>query len=705
MKAEMVDQSPIGRNPRSNPVTYTKLMDLIRTCFALNTGIDATNFSFNTKEGACPICHGMGAVEIKMRYLPSTWITCAECEGKRFTDEVIAARISFMDEKTYSIADFLDLTVAEAIPLVQDAPGISERARGDALRILSALHDIGLDYLRLGQPSPTLSGGEAQRIKLAKFLGRRGLKKKILILDEPSTGLHPADIHGLLVVLDRLVRAGGTVIVVEHNLDIIRGADWVIELGPGSGPEGGKLLFAGSPHDLGKGSATPTSRAMLEEEKLTPKPLQPSAEESDRVIKIWGARANNLKNIDVDIPKGVLTVVTGISGSGKSSLVADVIEREARRRYLESLAMYERQSVNEGAQADVDSVSGIGVTLSVGTQRAGYDLRAHMGDDTEINQGLAVIYARHGNLDCPECGQVMVRGEDKFQCRNCGEFLPLPMPRHFNPSTYAAACQTCHGVGSLQQPQPEKLIIHPEKPLCDGAMYSPGFFPNGYLCKPFNGGYDMLQALAKKFRFDPAKTPWEKMTPEAQNCFLYGDPDPMPMTFISRKGNVTHRTQKFPGFYGFIRDWDRGGTYTKTIACSACDGAGLREPFRSVRLGGRTIFEMRHISLKSLRSIIDGLPKRLFDDPISGQTLSGLRTRLRYLCEVGLGYLHLDRYTATLSAGEAQRVKLAGLLDGRLSGLTLLLDEPTRGLHPSEVDAMVNALKLTSATRQYSNRR
>jgi len=692
IKAEMVDQSPIGRNPRSNPATYTKLLDTIRECFALNTGMDATNFSFNTKEGACPVCHGMGAVEIKMRYLPSTWITCAECEGKRFEDEVLKAQVTFSDGQTYSIDDFLNLTVAEAVPLLQDAPLLSERTREDALRILSALHDIGLDYFRLGQPSPTLSGGEAQRIKLAKFLGRRGLKKKLLILDEPSTGLHQADIQGLMVVLDRLVRAGGTVIVVEHNLDIIRGADWIIELGPGSGTAGGKLLFAGPLSEIGNEAETPTSRALFEEEKLTTKPLRQAAEEPDHVIKIRGARANNLKNVDVDIPKGLLTVVTGVSGSGKSSLVADVIEREARRRYLESLAMYERQSVNEGAEADVDSVSGLGVTLSVGTQKAGYDLRAHLGDDTEIIPGLAVIYARHGSLDCPECGHGLDRIGEKLDCRHCGKKFPLPMPRHFNPSTYAAACQTCHGVGSLQQPQPEKLIIHPEKPLCDGAMYSPGFFPNGYLCKPHNGGYDMLQAVAKKFGFDPATTPWEEMTPEAQHCFLYGDPEPMPMTYISRKGVVTHKVQKFPGFFGFIRDWDRGGTYTKTVACPDCDGAGLREPYRSVRLGDRTIFEMRHISLKTLRSIINNLPDRMLGDPMSGKTLSRMQTRLRYLCEVGLGYLNLDRYTATLSAGEAQRVKLAGLLDGRLSGLTLLLDEPTRGLHPAEVDAMVKAL-------------
>jgi len=693
-KVEMVDQSPIGRNPRSNPATYTKLLDFIRDCFAANTGLDATNFSFNTSQGACPICKGMGAVEVKMRYLPSTWITCSECEGARYADEVLDAKVTFIDGIQRSIADLLNLTVSEAMLLMCQAPGLSDRAREKAKALLQALQMIGLGYLTLGQPSPTLSGGEAQRVKLAKYLGRQNLKDRLLILDEPSTGLHPADLHGLLLFLDRLVDSGGTVVMVEHNLDIIRAADWLIELGPGAGPAGGQLLFAGPLAELGKTSASPTSQALAEEADLVLHPIRTETQKGKgKVIGVSGARVNNLQNIDIDIPKNVLTVVTGVSGSGKSSLVKDVIEREAQRRYFESLGMYERQSVHEGREADVDAVTGLGITLSLGTQRAGYDLRAHLGDDTEINQGLAVLFAQAGTLACPECSSRMVRERNHFHCHHCEHKVPLPKPRHFNASIYAAACQTCHGVGTLQQPQPEKLIIHPEKPLCDGAMYSPGFFPNGYLCKPFNGGHDMLQAFAGKYNFDPAATPWREMSPEAQHGFLFGDPEPMPVTFISRTGHVTHRVVPFPGFYGFIRDWDRGGTYTLTVPCPECQGAGLRKPYRCVKLGDKTIFELRNIPLRLLQSIIDTLPEDLVENPITANIITAIRTRLRFLCEVGLGYLNLDRYTATLSAGEAQRVKLAGLLDGRLIGLTVLLDEPSRGMHPTEVDAMVQALR------------
>lgn len=694
IKSVIVDQSPIGRNPRSNPATYTKLLDIIRECFATNTGLDATCFSFNTSAGACQRCNGMGAVEIKMRYLPSTWIPCADCEGARFNEKILDAKVVFGDGKARSIADFLTLTVSEALPLMSSVPGLSENARENAGVLLRALEDIGLGYLTLGQPSPTLSGGEAQRVKLAKYLGRRNLKDRLLILDEPSTGLHPADIHGLLVVMDRLVRSGATIIVVEHNTDIIRAADWLVELGPGAGPEGGRLLFTGFPKELDRGRLTPTSQALAEEADLAVQPLRDGGEKADSaVICIRGARSNNLKNIDIDFPKHALSVVTGISGSGKSSLVGDVIELEARRRYLESLAMYERQSTREGQEAEVDRVDGLGVTLSIGTQRAPYNQRAHLGDDTGIIQGLTVLFAQGSRLNCPDCGVVMQRESEQIRCLKCGRTYPIPKPRHFSPSTYSAACRKCHGVGTLQDPRPEKLIIHPEKPLCDGAMYSPGFFPKGYLCKPFNGGYDMVQAFAGRYGFDPAATPWNEMTSETQHAFLFGDPEPMLVTYTSRNGNVTTREETFVGFYGWIRDWDQGGTYTETVSCSQCAGTGLREPYRSCRLAGRTIHEWRNIPLCFLIGLMGDLPDSLSEDALTAPILNKIQGRLLYLCEVGLGYLHLDRYSATLSAGEAQRVKLAGLLGGRLSGLTLLFDEPTRGLHPREVEGLRVALR------------
>ena len=703
LKSVLVDQNPIGINPRSNPATYTKLADIIRDGYASSTGLSASHFSFNRPEGACPACKGIGAVEVQMRYLPSTWIPCADCAGQRFSDEVLAARADF-GGRALSIADFLELSIAEARSLLLEPGRLSEMDRQAAGRILEALCDVGLGYLPLGQPSPTLSGGEAQRVKLARYLGRRSLADHLLVLDEPSTGLHPQDVAGLLTVLDRLVRSGATIVVVEHNADIIRAADWVVDLGPGAGPAGGRMLYAGPPQGLAEAEGSLTAQALKDEASLRPRSHRTEGEDERAAppairgatairgaIAIRDACAHNLKAVNVDLPKGAFIVVTGVSGSGKSSLLGDVLEAEARRRFLETLSLYERQSTQEGPEAPVGSVTGLGVAIAVGPERRLYDRRATVGTATEIAHHLAVLLSRVGERRCQSCGANMVR-DGEWGCPLCGATAPIAEPRHFSSLTYAATCRTCHGVGTMQVPMPEKLIIHPEKPLCAGAMYSPGFFPKGYLCKPFNGGYDLVQALARRYSFDPATTPWKEMTPEAQHAFLWGDPKPMHVDFVSRTGRTHSGMHTFPGFYGWVRDWDVGGTYTQTQPCPDCHGARLRPEYMAVTFAGYNAQQLGEMPLSQLAQELREYSVPAAEAQLAGASLEIVRKRLRFLLQVGLGYLHLSRLTSTLSAGEAQRIKLAGLLGSGLTALTVLLDEPSRGLHPCEVQALVDAL-------------
>ncbi|MGD9093886.1 MAG: hypothetical protein PVF74_13640, partial [Anaerolineales bacterium] len=739
MKPVLVDQNPIGRNPRSNPATYTKLADLIRDYFSSQTGLSPSHFSFNRPEGACPSCKGMGAIEVQMRFLPSTWIPCSACDGLRFSDEVLDARARF-GERWLSIADLYQLSVAELFPLLTESETISASTRGKVKRILVAMIDVGLGYLPLGQPSPTLSGGEAQRVKLAKHLGARSLTKSLLVLDEPSTGLHPQDIAGLLVVLDRLVRSGATIVIVEHNTDIIRAADWVVDLGPGAGPRGGELLYVGPPDGLMAEVRSLTGQALRDETNLvfdaktslsSLESLSKSAVDLDVLdrrknletetiqkpraeapipeikraptIKICNAGVHNLKGVDVEIPKSALTVVTGVSGSGKSSLVMDVLAAEARRRFLETLSLYERQSTREGPEAEVESVSGLGVAITVGPDRRLYDSRATVGTATEVAHHLGVLLSWIGERTCLECGGQMQRTQvdrrgAQWRCPNCQAKAPVAEPRHFSPANYAASCLECNGVGTLQVPNPGKLIIHPEKPLCAGAMHSPGFFPKGYLCKPYNHGHDILQALAARYDFDPLTTPWDQMSAEAQKAFLFGDLQPMQVTFQTRTRTSTRR-ETFPGFYGWIRDWDVGGTYTDTKPCPLCDGARLRPEYLAVTLLGHNLYELSEMSLSELGSIIQDISREVSERD-AGSVMGVVETSLEktikclhFIERVGLGYLNLNRLTSTLSAGEAQRVKLAGLLGGGLTSLTVLFDEPTRGLHPCEVDALLHALQ------------
>ncbi|MGD8564885.1 MAG: hypothetical protein PVF96_00850 [Candidatus Bathyarchaeota archaeon] len=701
----MVDQSPIGKNPRSNPATYTKLSDIIRDIYAKATGLSKSHFSFNRLEGACSTCKGIGATEIKMRYLPSLWTTCRDCNGQRFNEKVLDKSAKFGNQEL-SIADFYNLSIEEVSNLLLRSQWLSTSQRRAAHRILQALVDIGLGYLELGQPSPTLSGGEAQRVKLAKYLGRNSLHNQLIMLDEPSTGLHQQDLDGLLRVLDRLVRSGATIVIIEHNLDIIRAADWIIDLGPGAGPKGGELLHAGPLEGLYDVKESITGKAIKDDDAVQPtKPTRKTERQTKSIISIRNARANNLKGIDLDIPKGALTVITGVSGSGKSSLVRDVLQTEARRRYLESLSMYERQGVKESAQAPVDVITGLGVTLTVAPHRAHlwshipqFTRRNSVGAITELSFHVANLLASLGKRECLKCGAKMEREKEKvWVCQKCDSIAPLAKARHFSGAHFASFCGKCSGIGSLQAPQPDKLIINPEKPLCAGAMWSPGYWPKTYLCKD----QPIIPELGKRYGFDPFKTPWNEMSKEAQNVFLFGDDETYVFTYKTKstgptKGKLRTSKWKWQGFYGknsWLWNWDIHGTYTKTVVCPQCDGKGLLPEFLAVTLQGCNIYELSEMPLyeleEHLKKVHTSRSKALFIET----SLNVALRRLRFLRRVGLGYLHLNRPTGTLSAGEAQRIQLASLLGSGLTSLTILIDEPSRGMHPSELEALREALK------------
>jgi len=247
-----IDQSPIGRTPRSNPATYTGVFDLIRQVFAETTeakmkGYKPSRFSFNVKGGRCEACNGDGIIKIEMHFLPDVYVPCEVCKGKRYNRETLDVKY-----KGKSIADVLDMTVEDALEFFRNIPRIQTK--------LQTLYDVGLGYIKVGQPSTTLSGGEAQRIKLATELSRKGTGRTMYILDEPTTGLHIADVHKLIDVLQRLVDAGNSVVVIEHNLDVIKTADYIIDLGPEGGDRGGYVVASGTPEEIAKVEESHTGR-------------------------------------------------------------------------------------------------------------------------------------------------------------------------------------------------------------------------------------------------------------------------------------------------------------------------------------------------------------------------------------------------------------------------------------------------------------
>jgi excinuclease ABC subunit A len=423
-KVIVIDQSPIGRTPRSNPATYVKVWDDIRSLFTMlpdakKRGWKAGRFSFNVAGGRCEACEGNGSTRLDMDFLADVWMTCEVCGGSRFAKDTLEIRW-----KGKNVADLLTMEIGEARELFADAPDIARK--------LETLCDVGLDYLHLGQPSPTLSGGEAQRVKLSRELAKRSTGKTLYILDEPTTGLHMADVRQLVTVLERLVEAGNTVLVVEHNLDVVKRADWVIDLGPEGGGGGGRIVAAGTPEQVAKVKASHTGRALVpmlkaarERQAAAPRPragrprkaaeaatlsrdmlaaiTKASRDPGPPAIMIRGAAQHNLKQVDADIPRGAMTVCCGPSGSGKTSLAFDTLYAEGQRRYVESLSPYARQFVGQVPKPVFERIEGLAPAVAIEQRNTGSTPRSTVGTLTEMYDYFRVLAARLGVMHCPDC--------------------------------------------------------------------------------------------------------------------------------------------------------------------------------------------------------------------------------------------------------------------------------------------------------------
>ncbi|HEX4150116.1 MAG TPA: excinuclease ABC subunit A, partial [Pirellulales bacterium] len=301
------------------------------------------------------------------------------------------------------------------------------------------LHDVGLDYLKLGQPSPTLSGGEAQRVKLARELVKKSTGRTLYLLDEPTTGLHCADIHMLLKVLHDFADAGNTVLVVEHNLDVIKTADWVIDLGPEGGEAGGRIVAAGSPEEISRVKESYTGRALAAVFDPSKKPshARPAGGkrkvETAKFIRVRGARQHNLKSVDAEIPRDQMTVCCGPSGSGKSSLAMDTIYAEGQRRYVESLSSYARQFVGQMQKPLLEHIEGLSPAIAIEQKNLGHTPRSTVGTVTEIYDYLRILFARLGKAFCPDCDRAIGTQSadeviDKIMAEPAGTRLYLMAP-------------------------------------------------------------------------------------------------------------------------------------------------------------------------------------------------------------------------------------------------------------------------------------
>jgi excinuclease ABC subunit A len=404
----LVDQSPLGTTRRGNPVTYLKAFDPIRELFAGTPlarlrGFNAATFSFNVAGGRCEACNGEGFEKVEMQFLSDVYVTCPVCDGARFRGEVL--EVAYRGK---NIREVLDLTADEAVEFFESYPEVKRR--------LQPLIDVGLGYLRLGQPLSTLSGGESQRLKLAAAMGKETKAHTLFLFDEPTIGLHFADVERLLQALQGLVDRGHSVVVIEHNMEVAKCADYIIDLGPEGGDEGGTIVAAGTPEEVAASSESRTARylrAVLEQ----PSRLEPTLERLPMVaeasangrglMRIIGAKEHNLQNLSLDLPRDRFIVITGLSGSGKSTLAFDILYAEGQRRYLDSLSTYARQFVKVLPRPNVDLLAGLPATVAIEQRLSRGSKKSTVATITEIYHYLRLLYAKVGVQHCTGCGRAL----------------------------------------------------------------------------------------------------------------------------------------------------------------------------------------------------------------------------------------------------------------------------------------------------------
>ncbi len=420
-----VDQSPIGKTARSNPVSYVGAWDAIREIFATaplarQRSYTASKFSFNSGDGRCPTCGGSGFEHVEMQFLSDVYLRCPDCDGRRYRPEILEVTIErqalgAVHPRVLSVADVLELTVSEAVQLFAN-----DR---EVVRTLQPIVDVGLEYVKLGQPVPTLSGGESQRLKLAGFLAEAASRRSpqplatrgtLFLFDEPTTGLHFDDIAKLMRALRKLLEAGHSLVVIEHNLDVIRAADWLIDLGPEGGDAGGLLVAEGPPEEVKQHPTSHTARALREYDGTlgaaepaavdASAPARTAAPARVEAIEIVNAREHNLKSLSVQIPHNRFSVITGVSGSGKSTLAFDILFNEGQRRYLESLNAYARSIVQPAGRPEVDAVYGIPPTVAIEQRLSRGGRKSTVGTTTEVWHFLRLLYVKLGIQHCVKDG-------------------------------------------------------------------------------------------------------------------------------------------------------------------------------------------------------------------------------------------------------------------------------------------------------------
>ena len=720
-------------------------------------GLTASSFSFNSGNGRCERCSGTGYEKIEMQFLSDLYVRCAECEGKRFQPHVL--KVQFHGK---SIHDVLQLTISEAIQFFAQTGEDCGARISDGLKVLD---EVGLGYLRLGQPLNTLSGGESQRLKLVGHLSDASGTRNLFIFDEPTTGLHFDDVAMLLQLFQRLVDRGHSLVVIEHNLEVIKCADWIVDLGPEAGDAGGEVVAVGTPEQIAGTRNSHTGRFLRHVLSKFPKPLHviPSREDgegpheilrefersfayaqddsvelaraaetaprfgaSDRngAIHVHGAREHNLKNIDLKIPREQLVVITGLSGSGKSTVAFDILFAEGQRRFLDSMSPYARQFVEQLEKPDVDLVSGLPPTVAIEQRVTRGGGKSTVATVTEIYHFLRLLFAKTGTQFCPDCdlpvekqsaASIVKQIETAAKRGPLKVLAPLVKARkgfHTDVARWAErqGFDTLYVDGKLVPVAQFRKLERFKEHTIDVVV---GVIDRRRIAgareiarRALEIGRGTARLLDSRNRLTVVST--EMSCPNCGRAFE--ELDPRLFSF-----NSPHGMCEECGGFGEIWDRDvqtganRDGESVlenelaaeresewidegEARECPSCHGSRLNAEARHVRVQGYTIDQFTDLSAGEAARAIAKLRFKGRDQTVAAGLIPEIQQRLRFMETVGLGYLALGRSAKTLSGGESQRIRLAAQLGSNLRGVLYVLDEPTIGLHPRDNQRLLETL-------------
>ncbi len=671
-KAFFLDRKSIGKTPRSNLATYTGIFDRIRGLFAnlpdsKKAGFSKSDFSFNVKGGRCEKCEGAGFLSLGLQFLGKNLIKCDECNGKRFKNDILDIKLNNL-----SIFDVLELNVNQAYDFFKD---FDKKLK----TMLSALKKVGLGYLPLGQSATTLSGGEAQRIKIAIELSKLTKNNDVFFLfDEPFSGLHPSNIKTLLEAFDEMKKRGATIVLTEHSEFAIAWADNIIDLGPKSGKNGGNLIFNGDLSDFLKCEKSLTAhffKEIIEKRSLKTENNNLKENQDFNEIILKGVSTNNLKNIDVSFKKNAWTVVSGVSGSGKSSLVFDTLFNLSKNRFFDSFPNYVKERIAMKNSGFVEQTRGIMPTIGFKSQNSAKNSRSTVATVSGIDTFFRLLFSRLSN--------------EKFSASM------------FSKNNEKGACKHCFGLGFQKKVSPKKLIAFPEKSIFDGAM-------NKTKTGKSYGEKEGLYLAILSAVFDDLNVskdiPFKELNQKIKDIVLFGTKEKEYNVIWNfkrgKRSGVKEFKSKWKGFANLIEEeylLRNGNSRAKTIEevlidkkCEKCDGSGLNSDVLSIKFHNKNIFDLTKMNVDEL---IDFFEKRKNDSILTKKIVPNILKILNSLKTVSISYLSLDRKTDSLSSGEFNRLKIASSVHNGFQDVCFIFDEPSKGLHLDDAKKMTEVLK------------